>query len=114
MPLCAGDLLGPYEIIEPTGAGGMGEVYKARDKRLGRTVAIKTLNGEHGDRFEREARAIAAGLILGELEAIAAKSDGAAGAITLVNCLLGNLDETVHWAERAIAQRAPQVLGISD
>jgi serine/threonine-protein kinase len=49
MPLAAGDLLGPYEIL-----------YKARDKRLGRTVAIKTLNGEHGDRFEREARAIAA------------------------------------------------------
>ena len=60
MPLSAGDLLGPYEIIEPIGAGGMGEVYKARDRRLGRTVAIKTLNGEHGDRFEREARAIAA------------------------------------------------------
>src|ERR1700676_4499863 len=59
MPLSAGDLLGPYEIIEPIGAGGMGEVYKATDTRLGRTVAIKTLNGEHGDRFQREARAIA-------------------------------------------------------
>src|SRR6185369_10440517 len=60
MPLSARELLGPYEILEPIGAGGMGEVYKARDTRLGRTVAIKTLHQEHGDRFEREARAIAA------------------------------------------------------
>jgi hypothetical protein len=54
----------------------------------------------------------AARAILGELEAIAAKSYSAAGAIALINSLLGNLDETVHWAERAIAQRDPQVLGI--
>ncbi len=60
MPLSASELLGPYEIVQPIGAGGMGEVYKARDTRLGRTVAIKTLHREHGDRFEREARAIAA------------------------------------------------------
>jgi TolB-like protein/Tfp pilus assembly protein PilF len=60
MPLSIGDKLGPYEIVAPIGAGGMGEVYKARDTRLDRSVAIKTLNGKHGDRFEREARAIAA------------------------------------------------------
>src|SRR5277367_5797476 len=60
MPLSSGEKLGPYEILAPIGAGGMGEVYKAKDTRLGRAVAIKTLNGEHGDRFEREARAIAA------------------------------------------------------
>jgi tetratricopeptide (TPR) repeat protein len=54
----------------------------------------------------------AARAILGELETIAAKSYSAAGAITLINCLLGNLDETVRWAERAIVQRDPQVLGI--
>jgi eukaryotic-like serine/threonine-protein kinase len=60
MPLSAGDRLGPYEILTPIGAGGMGEVYKALDTRLGRTVAIKTLNSGHMQRFEREARAIAA------------------------------------------------------
>ena len=43
MPLTAGTRLGPYEVIGPLGAGGMGEVYKARDPRLERTVAIKIL-----------------------------------------------------------------------
>jgi serine/threonine-protein kinase len=52
--------LGPYEILAPIGSGGMGEVWKARDTRLGRTVAIKRLHGQHGERFEQEARAIAA------------------------------------------------------
>jgi eukaryotic-like serine/threonine-protein kinase len=49
---------GHYEIISPIGAGGMGTVYKARDTRLDRTVAIKVLSGEYSNRFEREARAI--------------------------------------------------------
>src|SRR5438105_11867095 len=55
--------LGPYEIVAPIGAGGFGEVYKARDTRLDRTVAIKILSVGDPDvraRFEREARAIAA------------------------------------------------------
>jgi serine/threonine protein kinase len=58
--------LGPYEIIAPLGAGGMGEVYRARDTRLGREVAIKVLpeafaaNPDRQGRFEREARAVAA------------------------------------------------------
>ena len=60
MPLSAGDKLGPYEILSPIGAGGMGEVWKARDTRLDRTVAIKTSKVEFNERFEREARAVAA------------------------------------------------------
>jgi serine/threonine-protein kinase len=60
MTLTAGTRLGPYEILAPIGAGGMGEVWKATDTRLGRTVAIKVLNGLHSERFEQEARAIAA------------------------------------------------------
>src|ERR1700694_3594465 len=64
MSLAAGTRLGPYEILAPLGAGGMGEVYRARDTRLDRTVAIKVLP-EHlsqkpqlRERFEREARAV--------------------------------------------------------
>jgi serine/threonine-protein kinase len=60
MILTAGSKLGPYEILAPIGAGGMGEVYRAKDTRLGRTVAVKVLNKENMQRFEREARAIAA------------------------------------------------------
>ena len=64
MPLSSGTKLGPYEIQSALGAGGMGEVYRARDTRLDRTVAIKILsahlsaNSELAARFEREARAI--------------------------------------------------------
>src|SRR5258708_7882604 len=60
MPLSAGDRLGPYEVLAPIGAGGMGEVWKARDTRLDRTVAIKTSKVEFSERFEQEARAVAA------------------------------------------------------
>ena len=60
MPLAPGDRLGPYEVIGPIGAGGMGEVYKARDTRLDRVVAIKVSQEAFSERFEREARAVAA------------------------------------------------------
>ena len=52
--------LGPYVLIAPVGSGGMGHVWKARDTRLDRIVAIKRLKAEHSARFEPEARAIAA------------------------------------------------------
>ena len=66
MPLTAGSRLGPYEIVSPIGAGGMGEVYRARDARLEREVAIKVLpaafaqDADRLARFEREAKAVAA------------------------------------------------------
>ncbi len=66
MPLSTGSRLGPYEIVAPIGAGGMGEVYRARDVRLHREVAVKVLPGSFSDdpdrlrRFEQEARAASA------------------------------------------------------
>jgi serine/threonine protein kinase len=65
MPLTPGDRLGPYEVLAPIGAGGMGEVYRARDSKLNRDVAIKVLpaafanDSQYMARFEREAQVLA-------------------------------------------------------
>src|SRR6476620_7788149 len=59
MPLAVGEKLGRYEIVALLGAGGMGEVYLARDTRLSRDVAIKPTHERFSDRFETEGRAIA-------------------------------------------------------
>src|SRR6516225_9411809 len=60
MALAAGTFLGPYSILYQIGAGGMGAVYRARDPRMGREVAIKVSAERFSDRFEREVRAVAA------------------------------------------------------
>ncbi len=66
MAFAAGSRLGPYEVVSPLGAGAMGEVYRARDPRLGREVAVKVISSDEAGqaerqrRFEQEARAVAA------------------------------------------------------
>src|ERR1044072_1504326 len=59
IPWATGMQLGPYVLLDPIGAGCMGEVWRARDTRLARVVAIKKFKGQHGERFKQEGRAIA-------------------------------------------------------
>src|SRR5207245_11323251 len=60
MPISSGTRLGPYEVLAPLGAGGRGEVWRGRDTRLDRSVAIKIVPREFAQRFQREAKTIAA------------------------------------------------------
>ena len=66
MPLASGSRFGPYDVIAPLGSGGMGDVYRAKDTKLGRDVAVKVLSASFARdpdrllRFEREARVLAA------------------------------------------------------
>ncbi len=103
MPLAAGSRLGPYELVAPLGAGGMGEVYRARDPRLGRDVAIKIISesasmDEGLRRFEQEARAVAA---LSHPNVLAVFDVGAGDVPFLVTELLHG--ETL----RALVERGP-------
>ena len=85
MPPTPGTRLGPYEVVGPIGAGGMGEVYRARDAKLNRFVALKVLHGHFAAdpdrlaRFEREAQAVAA---LSHPGILAIHDFGSAGGVT--------------------------------
>ena len=114
MPLAAGNRLGPYEIVAALGAGGMGEVYRARDTSLGRDVAIKVLPASVADdperlaRFEREAKLLASlshaniAQIYG-LEKAPGSADSGRHAAALVMELAPGEDLTLHLRHGAMA-----------
>jgi serine/threonine protein kinase len=116
MPLTVGTRLGPYEVIELIGAGGMGEVYRARDKRLDRDVAIKTLpaafsgNVERLRRVENEARAAR------PLSPQRILNINAIGSAIGHHCLLGELldDEFSMVVRPAEDERSPVPVHIVD
>ena len=108
VPLASGTRLGPYEIVTPIGAGGMGEVYRARDLRLQRDVAVKVLpaafttDRDRLARFEREARALAS-LNHPNVAAIYGVEDASG-----VPALILELVEGLTLAERMHAGPMPQ------
>jgi hypothetical protein len=83
-PIASGTRLGPYEILASIGAGGMGEVSKARDTRFDRIVAVKIAQENFSDRFEREARAIA-GVVVAQVNAAVGDADRPTHAAVLLN-----------------------------
>ncbi len=124
MTLSAGSRLGPYEILAPIGAGGMGEVYRARDERLKRDVAVKVLPASYSQdadrlrRFEQEAQAagglnhpnITAVYDLGSHDGRAVHRDGAARGRDAAGAAVGRSDrgaqgDRLRGADRARASR---------
>jgi len=101
MALAAGTRLGPYEVLDSLGTGGMGEVYRARDSRLGREVAVKVLPAKVAqepralERFEREARAA------GQYVSAMFFTWGHAG--------LGDKEAALDWLEKAYDERNPLI-----
>ena len=112
MALTAGQRLGPYEVVSAIGAGGMGEVYRARDTKLGRDVAIKILpdlfagDADRLARFEREAQVLASlnhpniAAIYGLEEGLAGQAGPAGQALTPTRALVMELVEGPTLAER--------------
>lgn len=116
MPLAAGTRLGAYDIVAPLGSGGMGELWRARDSRLGRDVAIKVLpeavasDPDRLARFEREAKSVAA---LNHPNIVTLYSIEEAGGVRFLTMELvegdapdalvvrGGLDGAMEWLERA-------------
>ena len=119
MPLQPGTVLGPYEIIDGIGAGGMGEVYRARDTRLNRTVAIKVLSDEAADaaarrRFQREAEAASA---LNHPHILAIHDTGDTGGRQFIVMELadgGTLREWLHAGRRTWRQIVEMLTGVAD
>ena len=114
MPITRGSRLGPYEILEPLGRGGMGEVYRAHDSRLRRDVAVKVLHphlldANHIDRFQREARVLA---VLGHPNVASVHDLDEAGGITF---LVMELVEGETLAERLVTGPLPipEVLAVA-
>ncbi len=113
MPLTPGTRLGPYEIVAPLGAGGMGEVYRARDPRLGREVAIKVLpdalagDAERLARFEREARLLAALSHAGIASIFGVEEAGGSHALVMELVEGQTLAERIHSGALATADALP-------